>query len=179
MLSFFFTAHFLPRACRHATVLTLILAATALTVHARGLVAMTGRVLPNDRIHLELPMVRTGDKAYAEVNSAWLKKFYHDYRAKLAELGIVKWDDRYDCRRFAGMFTELAQTAFFVEAFHDSTPAHTLALGPVWYQRSNGRGGHAIIVAFTERGRIFLDPQSGDEVQLTQAEQKSIYLAVL
>lgn len=141
--------------------------------------AMTGRTLNRAAIGSTLPMARFGDDLYAEVNSEWLKEFYRTYRAKLSKLGVVRWDQRYDCRRFAGLFTELAQNQFFNQSFHSDTPADTLALGPVWYLRADGRGGHAIVVALTERGTIYLDPQNGEEVHLTAGEKDSIYFAVL
>jgi hypothetical protein len=146
---------------------------------ARSIKPMTGRTLDRLAIAHTLPMAKMGDVLYAEVNSEWLKDFYQSYRSELSRMGVVKWDDRYDCRRFAGLFTELAQTRFFKQAFHSGIPANTLALGPVWYRRADGKGGHAIVVALTERGAIYLDPQNGKEVDLTAAERASIHLAVL
>lgn len=156
-----------------------VLTTFAPALPARPVKAMTGRILDRVAIVHSLPKAQFGDAVYAEVNSEWLKNFYQTYRAELSRMGVVKWSNRYDCRRFAGFFTELAQSQFFNEAFHSGTPAHTLALGPVWYLRADGKGGHAIIAALTERGIIYLDPQNGQEVQLTKSERASIYFAVL
>ena len=157
----------------------LALAGAVVPAQAARMAPGTGKMLANAELIQAIPQVRTGDVTYAQVNSAWLKKFYERYRADLSRMGVVKWDQRFDCRRFAGMYTELAQSEFFQESFHSSEPAHTLALGPVWYLRDNGKGGHAIIVAFTERGRLFIDPQTGQEVELSTREVASIYLAVI
>lgn len=146
---------------------------------AKALLPTTGRVLEVAMLHRELPLARIGGQSYAEVNSTWLRQFYDKYRTQLSGLGIVKWDSRFDCRRFTGMFTELAQAEFYVEAFHSRLPANTLALGQVWYRPSGRETGHAVVVAFTERGRIFFDPQNGQEMQLSQAELASIYMILL
>ena len=170
--------HHLPAARRLAGSL-LIFVALVHQAEARTVVhAMTGRTLDRAAIVRTLPQANLGDVLYAEVNSEWLAKFYRTYRAELSRMGVVKWSDRYDCRRFAGFFTELAQNQFFNQAFQSSIPAHTLALGPVWYQKADGKG-HAIVVALTERGVIYLDPQNGQELNLTATERASIYFAVM
>jgi hypothetical protein len=49
----------------------------------------------------------------------------------------------------------------------------------VWYRQTNSQTGHAIVVALTERGAVYLDPQNGRELQLTPGERASIFFAVL
>ena len=156
----------------------LVLVVAALPAEARTVKPVTGRTLDRATIVSTLPVVNLGDDSYAEVNSEWLKNFYRTYRAELSRMGVVKWDDRYDCRRFAGFYTELAQSQFFRQMFHSGVRAQTLALGPIWYRPEHG-GGHAIIFALTEKGPIYLDPQSGQEVSLTPRERDSIFFAVL
>lgn len=157
----------------------LALLTVAATAEARQIKPVTGRTLDRIAIRQTLPVTNFGDDVYAEVNSEWLKTFYRDYRSHLSKMGVVKWDARYDCRRFAGLFTELAQNQFYTRAFHSGLPAGTLALGPVWYRPTNSQTGHAIVVALTERGAVYLDPQNGRELQLTPGERASIFFAVL
>lgn len=156
----------------------LVLAFAAPAATARAVKPVTGRTLDRAAIARTLPIANLGDISYAEVNSEWLKNFYRTYRSELSRMGVVKWDSRYDCRRFAGLFTELAQNHFFQQEFHNDIKAHTLALGPIWYCPEQG-GGHAIIFALTEKGPVYLDPQNGREVQLTPSERASIFFAVL
>lgn len=125
-----------------------------------------------------MPGAIVGENAYAEVNSAWLPEWYRLFRAKLFQLGIVKWDERFDCNRFADFYSNLAQAFFSLEMFHSSTNAQALALGPIWYERADGRGRHAVIQALTERGRVFIDPQTGKEMELAPGEQKSAYVQI-
>jgi len=156
----------------------LVLVVAAIPAEARAVKPVTGRTLDRAAIVSNLPVANLGDVSYAEVNSEWLKNFYQTYRSELSRMGVVKWDSRYDCRRFAGLFTELAQNHFFQKEFHNDIKAHTLALGPIWYRPEQG-GGHAIIFALTEKGPVYLDPQSGQEVKLTPRERASIFFAVL
>jgi hypothetical protein len=136
----------------------------------------TGRVIFADDLQRMLPGLVVGNRLYAEVDSGWLRQWYARYRAELHHLGIVRWDMRFDCNRFAAFYSGMAQAFFYSDAFHSRTPAQALALGPFWYRRDDDGGGHAIIQAVTERGRIFIDPQSGVEVKLTGVELASAYL---
>lgn len=136
----------------------------------------TGRVLQPAELQKLVPGVILGGTAYAEVNSAWLREWYPVYRAELFRLGVVRWDARFDCSRFAGFYTGLAQACFFEGSFHSRSNAVALALGPFWYRRDRDTLGHAIIQAITDRGRIFIDPQTGEELKLSGVELNSAFL---
>ena len=133
------------------------------------------RVYTKEEIRQRLPAVHLGDETYAEVNSAWLAGWYETFRRELFALGVVRWHERFDCNRFVDAYTSLAQVAFYRATFSQSTRANALALGPFWYRRERG-GAHAVVQALTERGVIYIDPQSGREVQLTAGERRSAFL---
>lgn len=120
--------------------------------------------------------VHTADDAYAEVSSAWLKAYYSDYRRTLFREGVVRWDEAFDCDNFASLYVGLANLRFFTASFHSRTEAQSLALGEYWYRPAGGLQGHAIVTALTERGQIFLEPQSGQELHLSPDEQLSRFL---
>lgn len=136
----------------------------------------TGLIMSGLEVQSRAPGVVTGDLIYAEVNSVWLHRWYHTFRGELFRLGVTKWDERFDCDRFAGLYAGMAQACFYREMFHSRSRATALALGPYWYPRANGKGGHAIIQALTERGRIFIDPQTGAELNLSPSEQEHPFL---
>jgi hypothetical protein len=141
--------------------------------------AATGRVMSRAEVTTVVPRAYLGDQTYAEVNSEWLKEFYPQFRAELFRLGISKWENRYDCNRFAELYTAVAQATFYRQAFHSPIRAQSLALGTYWYIRRDGRGGHALVQVLTERGVIFIEPQTGELVNLTPAESASAYLQVI
>ncbi|ACB74010.1 hypothetical protein Oter_0721 [Opitutus terrae PB90-1] len=147
----------------------------ALSAKSAAMPSATGRVLTKQEVQRRTATLFFGDETYAEVNSQWLFRYYQDFRAELFRLGIVRWDDRFDCNRFAELYTSLAQARFYRESYQSRTPAKALALAPFWYIRGNGQGAHAIVQALTERGRMFIDPQTGAEVQLTPQERASAY----
>lgn len=159
--------------------IALVLTATVVTVNAKSAKADTGKILNRLDIARQMPIAQMGDANYAQVNSAWLHQFYQDYRNELSRIGIIKWDARFNCRHFASYYAELAQSRFFSQNFQSDTAAHALALGPIWYQKDHGKSGHAIIMALTEKGRIFIEPQTGEEVQLSSTEQASIFFAMI
>lgn len=148
----------------------------------------TGSVLPSSMVEPQFmayfPGQKVGawaftpDTAYAVVSSAWLPGYYQRFRADLHAKDVVGWEGRFDCNKFAAAFCAGAQLEFYRDNFHARTPAQALAVGEVWYQPERpGRGGaagHAIVAAITERGVLFIEPQSGEEVRLTPGELASI-----
>lgn len=152
-----------------------------------GCAPQTGEPMSTGRIIAasELPGWK-GDTAYGEVNSAWLKGFYIRWKADLFKKGVVKWEKRFDCNRFASHYVAEAQIAYYIENFHSFTPGRAAAVGEVWYLVGGHRAAtpstgppvaHAIVLAYTERGPVYIEPQTGKEVQLTVAERQSIYFS--
>lgn len=153
--------------------LTLSLALLA-TAHASQLKLATSTVLSASDVVRQAPGATIGDKSYAQVNSAALPAFYKAFRNDLHHKGVVRWDARFSCKHFAGLFVEMAQVRYYNEAWKTDGPA-ALAIGAVWYVRDNGRGPHAVVCALTERGRIYIEPQSGECVKLSETEERSVY----
>ncbi len=151
-------------------------ATSALTRTATASAPATGKVMSGAQLRAVVPGAIIGEGNYAEVNSAWLPEWYRLFRSQLFKIGIVRWDARFDCNRFADFYSNLAQAFFSLEMFHSETPAQALALGPIWYVRADGKGRHAVIQALTERGRLFIDPQTGLEMNLQPGERQSAYV---
>ena len=123
----------------------------------------TAKVLTRWEVGALMPSSTLGDTAYAQVDSAALPALYDEFRAEIFRKGVTKWDERFDCNHFASYYAALAQTKFYLANFHSRTTAQSLAVGTYWYQ--SPRGPHAIIVALTERGAVFIEPQTGDEIK--------------
>lgn len=122
----------------------------------------------------------TPDAAYAVVSSAWLAGYYERFRADLFAKDVTGWEGRFDCNKFAAAYCAGAQLEFYRDNFHARTPAQALAVGEVWFKperpaRAGDASGHAIVAAITERGVVFIEPQTGNEVRLTAGELASIY----
>ena len=118
----------------------------------------------------------TGDSSYAVVSSSALRAFYDDFRSEIFRNGVTKWEPRFDCNHFAAYYVALAQTRYYLANFHSGTAPQSLAVGVFWYRPNVGPNGHAIVMALTERGVIYLEPQDGRELQLTAAEKQTAYL---
>lgn len=118
-----------------------------------------------------------GDDSYAVVSSAALPGYYDSFRAEIFRQGVTKWDERFDCNHFATYYVALAQTRFYLEHFQSSTPAQTLAIGVYWYRPQAAKGGaHAVVIADTERGLVWIEPQDGHEFTPTDAEKMTVFL---
>lgn len=160
-------------------VVLLLLSACAPTKPAGSGLAHTQRVLTPAEVRATIGAHATlGDSSYAQVNSSSLRGFYEAFRADLFARGVTKWDQRFDCNHFASYFVSLAQVQFYRDNFHGRTQAQTLALGVYWYHQA-GTGSHAIVVALTERGLIFIEPQTGVELSLTEPERESAFMVLL
>lgn len=116
------------------------------------------------------------DESYAEVSSAWLKSFYDDYRKVLFDQGVTKWEPTFDCDNFATFFVALANVRFFSVARKSFVTAQSLAMAEFWYRPGCGPDAHAIVTVLTERGQIFIEPQSGQQVTLTAEERATCLL---
>lgn len=139
----------------------------------------TGRIVTTAQLRVAIPAVHLSDTQYAEVNSRWLEDFYPFFRTQLSHAGVRAWNERFNCKHFAGLYSELAQSRFLLASRIQPVPSDTLAIGSIWYARDDGRGNHAIVVAVTERGLVFIEPQTGQELKLSMKELSSVYLAVL
>jgi hypothetical protein len=139
---------------------------------------ITGRVLTAQQVgdFVGFPVILK-DATYAEVSSAWLRSFYDDFRAVLFREGVTKWEETFDCDDFAAFYVSLAAVRFFNATWSSPIKAEALAIGEYWYRPEGGKGaGHTIVTALTERGQIYIEPQSGKEVYPTAAEKLSRYL---
>ncbi len=117
-----------------------------------------------------------GDGPYAVVKADALPAYYDEFRAQLFKEGVTKWDARFDCNHFAAYYIAKAQTGYYLANFHSSTPAQTLALAEVWYRPGGGSKGHAIVAAQTDRGLLFIEPQTGGNLTLSAVERASVFL---
>lgn len=124
-----------------------------------------------------LPAPILPDVGYAVVNSAALSGYYADYRAELFRQGVVKWEGKFDCNKFASAYAAGAQMRFYRERFHSWAPGQAAAIGEAWYVPGWARGqAHAVNLALTERGLVWIEPQTGREFTPTGAERASVSL---
>jgi hypothetical protein len=116
------------------------------------------------------PSAICSDESYAIVNSGWLRTFAVDYSEALKKAtGGKGYSKRFDCNRFTTFFIGLAQAAYHRLTFNDSAPDN-IAVGHFWYKTEQGVS-HSIVVAMTEKGPLFFDPQLGYEVTVPAMER--------
>lgn len=139
--------------------------------------ASTGRVLtPYElRINTGFLGATTPAPSYAEVNSKFLQQYYNDFSNELFHLGITGWSTEFECVSFASFYADYAKTRYYLQNYASKTSPATLALGVIWYKPDNAIMGHAIDVAWTERGIIYIEPQTGRWLTLSATEIHSIY----
>lgn len=124
-----------------------------------------------------LPAPILPDVGYAVADSTALAAYYEEFRADLHRKDVVKWEGRFDCNKFATAYAAGAQMRFYRERFHSWQAGQAVAVGEAWYVPGWARGqAHAVNVALTERGLVWIEPQTGRQFTPTGAERASVSL---
>lgn len=123
-----------------------------------------------------------GDETYGIVKESEIAGLYHTFQQTMKTLGVSGRSKYFDCNHFAGLFIAVAQARYAASienSIGDGNPnlPETLAMAELWYKPDNAVDeGHAIVLIETDKGRIFLEPQTGEYLKLTQSELDSAYL---
>jgi hypothetical protein len=114
------------------------------------------------------------DETYAKPTAAWLRDtFWPWFQKQRFDLGLHNWDRRSDCDNFARAYAQACADCHALTAGEDS---EGLAVGEFFYVGSSHvKGPHAIIVAFTDEGKIYIEPQSGQRLALNPTEEMSCF----
>jgi hypothetical protein len=124
----------------------------------------------------DLTNIFCADRNYAEVKKDYLlKNFYNWYKGFLFNQDVVRWDTRFDCDDFARSYSTLIQLAHFQAKGNND---EGVAVGEIFFHiNGDPTKGHAINCAFTEEGLIFIEPQNGTQLHLSNEEVNSIFFA--
>lgn len=137
----------------------------------------TGKVLSQHEFKQSLRTWETGgDMTYAEVNSSALDGYYDWFKSKLFDLGVTNWDERQDCDDFANLYADFLQLKFYLAQWQPGTmpDAEALAVARYWYRPGATSNGHAINAVATEKGILFIEPQTGKRLQLSDNERLTV-----
>lgn len=113
-----------------------------------------------------LTRVYFADASYARPTLRWLTgAFWDTFREdRFGKVGA--YERKNDCDNWARAYAQLAQDCHSISTGSD---AEALAVGEMFYTKRTGEG-HAIICAFTDEGRKFIEPQNGRVIELTESE---------
>lgn len=119
--------------------------------------------------------VIVSDATYGKPTVAWLReKFWPWFQKQRFDLGLNKWERRNDCDNFARAYAQSAADCHALTKGADD--AEGLAVGEFYYVgTSHVKGPHAIVVAFTDDGKVFIEPQTGQRIALTPSEEMSCF----
>jgi len=111
------------------------------------------------------------DESYRQVKKAAIKSHWNKYKQELFNKGVANWDNSFDCNRFTLYFQAFSQIEYFKTSNGSNS---SVAIGEVFYLK-DGISGHAINCALTDSGLIFIEPQTGQVLNLTKKELDSIF----
>lgn len=109
-------------------------------------------------------------------------EIFPKYWQWLGSLRLTRWVHKWDCDNFAEAF-KMFSCGYYQQIIESQ--ADGISVGIIHYKallraESNTRGGHAINVVFINNNNnldiIFIEPQNGKILNLTQEEKDSIWL---
>jgi len=115
-----------------------------------------------------------GDKTYSIPNKSWIKKeYYNIYKKFMQDNQLYQWKENNDCDQFASIYRILAQS---LHAKQLQSSAESITVGEMWYMK-DGYGGHAINLVVVDNFQVmFIEPQNGVQLNLTQEELNTCWL---
>ncbi len=130
-----------------------------------------------DELRSQFPFytpVIISDSTYAKPTTGWLRdKFWPWFQKQRFDLGLHRWTRKSDCDDWAAGYCYSAKICHALSVGDD---AEGLAVGEFFYiGTSHVQGPHAIVVAFTESGKRYLEPQTGQLLALTPSEESSCF----
>lgn len=113
------------------------------------------------------------DGSYARVTNDWLfNKFTPWFIRDRKQRQLGTWSRKNDCDNAARTFCVLAQDAHV----NTDQPDEAVAVGEFCYIASTHvQGPHAIVLAVTEDGVVFLEPQDGRRLTLSPTEIQTCF----
>ncbi len=148
---------------------------------------MTGVILDRGAMSARTQVLESADpqwssRNYAEINYEWLPSFNEKFREHLFKEGIpvgtkMAWSEQFNCVGFTDLYIGLARIELFQQAFHveNQKELGLPAILAVWYQPDDSDTGHSIVAIVTNKGLIFIEPQTGKILQLSQSELNSVW----
>lgn len=88
-------------------------------------------------------------------------------------MGLNKWTRRNDCDNFARSYAQSANDCHALTLQRLGEDPEGLAVGEYHYFSTKLNGWHAIVVAVTENGLTFIEPQNNRLLVLTSQELRS------
>lgn len=138
-----------------------------------------GHTLTQTQVAQSMPRGAAASEAvYAEVDSTKLDAYYAHFLSvygRLTGQNAPHWDVNAECTAFAGLYANVAKCEYYALEFRSFTKATAPAVGTVWYAKGGKGAGHAIDMVLTEKGRLFIEPQTGAQVTLSPAEIASAW----
>ena len=138
----------------------------------------TGIVMTKQDIVVKLnTFFYAGSGKYAVVNSKWLAIKQKVLQSDMFLKGLpAKWQISFDCNFFAKKFVADSGLDFTIQKWNSKIDAEALAVGEIWvYTNETKTQGHALVIAVTERGIVFWEPQptTNHEISLTDWQIKN------
>jgi hypothetical protein len=112
---------------------------------------------------------------YQVVSKDWLLNCEDDFQKELYHTGVSDGGIRFNCVSFTEFFMGWSNALLYKDLWNSNSPAWKPAIFEVWYVQDNGLG-HSIILAITDKGPCFFEPQTGKEITLTANELSNIAL---
>ena len=119
---------------------------------------------------------------YEVVDYDYLMKAYHDaFWERLFRDKITKWNPRANCTIFTEKYVDGLQTDYYNDHFVFGSKAMKLAVGEFWYipNSLDYSIAHSVVIVFTNKGLIYLEPQSKNAPKILNLTEAQIASRIL
>lgn len=116
--------------------------------------------------------------SYEVVDYDYLMRAYHDaFWERLFRDKITHWDPRANCTIFTEKYIDGLQTDYYNDHFMFGSNAQKLAVGEFWYRPNplDYSTYHSIVIILTNKGLIYLEPQSKKAPQVLNLTEAQIF----
>jgi len=146
----------------------------------------------NEKGLIHKRLINAPDATYALYSLNYIKgEGYEKFKKWLFRRGILGWRHTFDCDNYAEAFRVFLQIVHTKaqKGKDDNSTKQAVAIGVIWYERA-GMGGHAIniVVSKIEDESVdrneslvvrFIEPQTGEELELTDTERATIFFLLI
>ena len=139
----------------------------------------------NEKALIHKGLINAPDATYSLYSLNYITgKGYNKFKNWLFKRGILGWRYTFDCDNYAEAFRVFLQIVHTKaqKGKDDNSTKQAVAIGVIWYERA-GVGGHAIniVVSKIEDDLVvrFIEPQTGEELELTDSERETIFFLLI
>jgi len=131
--------------------------------------------ITHKHLRIDYRKIYASDANYSIPTKNWVvrnfKKYFKNKMHSDKTLGMI-WKDKHDCDNFATAYRMYMQS---LHSIQEGESGQSIAVAEIWFMQDNG-GAHAINMVIVDNYEpLFIEPQTGNQIRLSNQEKKSTW----